>query len=174
MDIPTAAAREMLLCARGRNLYSRYTMLYLPRDENLGVELSTDPAWFYLRTPDGESAVWEAIWHEAVPHADPDPRDPEPYDEVMHQECGTFFDLRSRIEALLAEPRLRGSVDVQINEWAVHYLLPNLTPAPECVRTRCLGCGIEIPDPARRMWWRGTEGPYHPVCLNALHKRMES
>lgn len=114
------AAGELLIAARDR---TRGYELHLPRHADLQVSLSTDTAWFYLRTHTGEPAAWDVLWLERQ-LGEPTVEDPQDYDEVQRYECGTLPQLRGGIAKVLTDPvRAPGSaVYVQISEWAMHYL----------------------------------------------------
>jgi hypothetical protein len=122
------AAHTLAICDRDA-AWRLHARLQLPEHENLRVEPSTDTRWFHLHTPHGQPAVWDVLWLELV--AVPAPFDEVDYDEIERHEAWTFAELPARLtEILECSARVDGSaVDVQINEWALHYLLPLLRVA---------------------------------------------
>jgi hypothetical protein len=138
IEVPPArreAARELSIASRGRDAWKIYTHLIVDSHEDLGLDLSTDSHWFHLVTPDGYPAVWDVLWLKLTGASD-DMESPD-YAETEVHECGTFYDMRPRLAAIIDHPRrVPGSaVDCKVNEWALHFQLPILDPAPDCLRT---------------------------------------
>ena len=138
IEVPPArreAARELSIASRGRDAWKIYAHLIVDSHEDLGLSLSTDSHWFYRVTPDGYPAVWDVVWLKMTGTSDD--IESAGYKEEEVPECGTFYDMRTRLAAILDHKRrVPGSpVHCVVNEWALHYQLPNLNPAPDCLRT---------------------------------------
>jgi hypothetical protein len=136
IEVPPArreAARELSIAARGDFMKIRANLV-LPYHDDLRLELVTGSHWFYQVTADGLPATWDVVWVENVSTSDD--MFSKDYQEEERHECGDFYDLRSRVKALLKHKRRvpDSPVDVNIHEWAMHFQLPTLNPAPDCLR----------------------------------------